>query len=141
MINYLNLLNEGKIKKGRFSAKQVQNCLKIAQRDIKTTQTILETSPEWAFNIAYNAMQQAARSFMFYHGYRSAGLGHHATTIRFLEIGLSNEHEELLTFMERMRRMRNHATYDEIDTISHIQAEEAIDAAKEIVKVIIKQVR
>ncbi|MFQ5807774.1 MAG: hypothetical protein ACE5I3_15110 [Phycisphaerae bacterium] len=44
--------------------------------------TVIETSPEWAFNIAYNAMHQAGRAFMFRAGYWTAGEGPHATVVR-----------------------------------------------------------
>ena len=97
---------------------------------------ILKSNPEWAYNISYNAMHQAGRAFLFRKGYRTVGIGHHATVIRFLEIGLGPEHEEILAVMDRMRRKRNRATYDRVGTISQKEAKEGISSASELVKVI-----
>ncbi len=40
----------------------------IARRDLETAEEIAETSPDWAFNIAYNAMHQAGRAFLLHRG-------------------------------------------------------------------------
>jgi len=130
MTLYSDLLSEGKIKQGQFARKQVEDCLKIASRDLDAVCTVIETSADWAFAIAYNAMLQAGRAFMFERGYRTAGVGHHATVIRFLEMSLDDEFEELLILMDRMRRKRNHTTYDSIGTISEHEAKEVYISAK-----------
>jgi len=129
------------VKRGRFSQKQVQGCLRIARRDLKTAKALVETSPEWAFNIAYNAMHQAGRAFMFRAGYRAAGEGHHVAVVRFLQKGLGPEYADALAVMDRMRRTRNRATYDMVGTVSRKQAEEAISTASEFVSRIAQLVR
>lgn len=101
----------------------------------------MKTSPEWAFNIAYNAMQQAGRAFMFYSGYRSVGEAHHATVVRFLEIGLGTDFEDIMAVMDRMRRKRNRATYDKVGTISRKEAIEALSSAEELLGVVRHRVR
>jgi uncharacterized protein (UPF0332 family) len=134
MTDYSELLKEGRIRRGKFSRSQVENCLKIATRDIETSKATLPTSAEWAFNIAYNAMHQAGRAYMFQEGYRTVGEGHHATVIRFLGIALGHDFRDTLIVMEHMRRQRNRATYDATGTINARHAEEAIDAAIYLVK-------
>lgn len=141
MTDYSELLNDGRIKRGRFSGTQVEDCLRIARRDLTTAATVIETSPEWAFNIAYNALHQAGRAFRFHAGYRTVGEGHHATVVRFLEIGLEPSHGDTLALIDRMRRKRNRATYDMVGTISHKEAKEAIAAAREFVAEIARGVR
>ena len=79
MTDYSELLDQGRVKQGRFGEGQVEDCLRIARRDLETAKILIGSSAEWAFNIAYNAMYQAGRSFMFYCGYRAAG---HSTTRR-----------------------------------------------------------
>src|SRR3989304_2498095 len=100
MTDFSDLLDAGRLKRGRFANRQVDDCLGIARRDLKTSRAVIETSPEWAFNIAYNAMHQAGRAFMFHAGYRAVGEGHHATVVRFLEIGLGPRHEAVLAVMD-----------------------------------------
>lgn len=101
---------------------------------------MIKTSAEWAFNIAYNAMHQAGRAFMFHAGYRAVGEGHHATVVRFLEIGLGGAFKDTLALLDRMRRKRNRATYDMMGTISDKEAGEAITAAEEFLAEIARRV-
>jgi len=139
--SYSELVDDGRIQRGRFSQKQVEDCLRIAERDLATAAALTETSPEWAFNIAYNAMYQAGRALMFQAGYRTVGEGHHATVVRFLEIALGPRHEDTVALIDRMRRKRNRATYDTVGTISRKEAEEAIVAARQFVAEIRRRVR
>jgi len=78
---------------------------------------------------------------MFRAGYRTVGEGHHATVVRFLEIGLGPHHEDALAVMDRMRRKRNRATYDMVGTISRKEAEEAVATARRFVAEIGRRVR
>lgn len=141
MTDYSELLDDERVKRGRFSRKQVDDCLAIARRDLATAEDVLEKSPEWAFNIAYNAMHQAGRALMFDRGYRSVGEGHHATVIRFLELTLSPAQQDLFDLMDRMRRKRNRATYGTVGTISRPVAAEAITSARELVAEVVRNVR
>lgn len=140
MTDYSELVDAGRVKRGQFARRQVEDCLRIARRDLETAQAVIETSPEWAFNIAYNAMHQAGRAFMFHAGYRAAGEGHHITVVRFLEIGLGAAFEDMLALLDRMRRKRNRATYDMVGTITEREANEAITAAEEFVEEIERRV-
>ena len=133
MTDYSELLDDGRVKQGRFARRQVEDCLRIAQRDVDTARSVIESSPEWAFNIAYNAMHQAGRAFMFHAGYRTLGEGHQATVVRFLEIGLGPDFESTLALLDRMRRKRNRATYDMVGAVSLNEAREAISVAEEFV--------
>ena len=136
MTGYSALLDEGRIQPGRFSREQVEGCMRIARRDLEAASAIIDMSPEWAFNVAYNAALQAGRAYMFHEGYRATGEGHHATVVRFLEIGLGREYEEILMVVDRMRRKRNRATYDVVETISRKEADEAIATAREFLTTI-----
>ncbi len=119
----------------------MDDCLRIAERDLETAGAIRGRSPEWAFNIAYNAMHQAGRAFLFYHGCRAVGEARHGTVVRFLEIGLGAEYEETLMVMDRMRRKRNRATYDRVGTISRTETDEAISTARAFVREITLRVK
>ena len=141
MTDYSKLLDEGRVKRGRFSRKQVADCLRIAERDLGTASSIVETSPEWAFNIAYNAMHQAGRAFMCEEGFRAVGDRHHSTVVRFLRIGFGLGHQDTLALMDRMRRKRNRATYDMVGTITAREAQEAISAAREFVSEVTRRLR
>jgi uncharacterized protein (UPF0332 family) len=140
MTDYSKLLESRRIAKGTFSRQQVSECLKIARRDIATAKSILNTSQEWAFNIAHNAMNQAGRALMLHEGYRPLGEGHHATVVQFLEIAFEGKLDSLLAEVDRIRRKRNKVTYDTTGLISRKNAEEAISIADELLKEVVKRI-
>lgn len=141
MTDFSNLLKKGRIKEGRFSTKQVKDRLDIAHRDLAAAQNNLDTNPEWAYIIAYNAMHQAGRAYLFKKGFRTVGEGHHATVVQFIRLDLGPGYADLLTVMDRMRRNRNRATYDKTETISTSEARTAISTAEEFVDKISKLLR
>ena len=140
MTDFSELLDAGRIQRGRFSREQAKNCLRLARRDIETAQAVLKISAEWAFNIAYNAMQQAGRAFLFHRGYRAVGEAQHATVVFFLGLGLGPENEEIVAVMDRMRRNRNRATYEQVGTITKNAATEGVSAARELMAEIVRRV-
>ncbi len=134
MTDFSELLKNGRIKEGRFSSKQVKDRLDIAHRDLIAALNNLDTNPEWAYIIAYNAMHQAGRAYLFKKGFRTVGEGHHATVVQFIKQDLESEYADLLTVMDRMRRNRNRATYDKTGTISADEALTAVSTAEEFVE-------
>jgi len=133
MIRYSELLDKELIEPGHFSREQVERLLKIAQRDLVTSGDVLGSAHEWAYAIAYNAMLQAGRAFMFQEGYRSRGEGHHLTVIQFMRVGLDLEFTGIINVMDRMRRKRNRSMYDTTGAISQKEAGEAVETAHDFV--------
>jgi len=134
MTDFSELLKKGRIKQGRFSRKQIKDRLDIASRDLEAARNNLDTNPEWAYIIAYNAMHQAGRAYLFHVGFRTVGEGHHSTVVQFIRVDLGPEYADLLAVMDRMRRNRNRATYDEVGTISESEARTAVISAEEFVE-------
>lgn len=133
MTNYSELIESNRIKSGKFSRVQVQDCLNLAERDIATAKKIVAENPDWGYNIAYNAMLQAIRALMFSKGFRATGEGQHATTIQFAQMTLGDEFASTLEFMDRMRRKRNRTVYDMAGLISSKEASEGIETAESFV--------
>ena len=86
MTDYSGLEESRRIRSGRFSNKQIFDCLALSKRDLNTAKKVLKENQDWAFNIAYNAMLQASKALMYSKGFRSSGIGHHATIIEFAGI-------------------------------------------------------
>jgi len=105
---------------------------------LKASEKILKENKDWAFNIAYNAMLQAAKALMYSKGFRPSGIGQHATIIEFAGIVLDNKYSEIIEVLDTMRRKRNTATYDTAGLISLKEATEAIKNAKYLVKEIMQ---
>lgn len=132
---YESLLKKGLIKSFNAAPSQISDRIGLARRDIDTARTL--SNSDWAYNIAYNAMLQAARALMFAEGYRTAGgEGQHKTVVQFAELALGRTFEEEVRFFEKMRVKRNQAVYDIPGIISEAEARQAIEHAAKFIRVI-----
>jgi len=138
MTDYSELEKSRKIRPGKFSNKQIFDCLALSKRDLQIAEKILKENQDWSFNIAYNAMLQASKALMYSKGFRPTGIGLHATIIEFAGIVLGDKYTEIIEVLDTMRRKRNTAIYDIAGLISSKEATEAIKTAKYLVKEIIK---
>lgn len=130
MTDYSGLEKSRQIRSGRFSNKQISDCLALSKRDLKTAEKVLKENQDWTFNIAYNAMLQASKTLMYSNGFRPSGIGHHATIVEFAGIVLGNKYSEIIDVFDTMRRKRNTAIYDIAGLISLKEATDAIKHAK-----------
>lgn len=131
------LEREGYIKKIPIDTRKIKDSLSLAQRDITTAKSLLKQDTDWAFNIAYNAILQTLRAFMFSQGCRPDGSNQHISTVRFAELYLDME---LVIIFDRMRRKRHSSVYDTAGTISLTEAKTAINTAEEIYNDIKKRI-
>jgi uncharacterized protein (UPF0332 family) len=127
-----------RIKGGAFSRRQVDDLLALARRDLRTAKKLQESDPDWAFNIGYNAMLQAARAWMFSRGFRPVGQAQHRSVIEFLKESLPGDFREMTARMDRMRRKRNDAVYETAGLISRAEAAEGLQSAETFVEALTK---
>ncbi len=82
-------------------------------------------------------MLKASLGFMFSHGFRARSQpGHHIAIIEFVRARIDKKHSGLLTVFERLRRKRNMALYDDTGFVSYHDAEQALKAARDYLRVI-----
>ena len=67
-----DLLRKRKIYRHRASREEVERLLQLADRDLRMAQLTMAEDWDWAFSIAYNAVLQSARAFMYSQGFRPA---------------------------------------------------------------------
>jgi len=90
-----------------------------------------------AFNRPMRQMLKASLGFMFSHGFRARSQpGHHIAIIEFVQARLDKKYARLLTVFDRLRRKRNMALYDDTGFVSHHEAEQALEAARDYLGVI-----
>lgn len=65
-----SLVREGSVHPFRATQKEIDKVMDIAKRDLAEAEKIQGTSLDWTFSIAYNAVLQACRAYMFHMGYR-----------------------------------------------------------------------
>ncbi len=128
---------KGWIKPFKASQTQIQNLLRLANRDILTAKQLIGSDSDWAFSIAYNAVLQAARALMFSKGYRPAAReGHHVACVRFAEAILKEKLGDEIEIFDKMRSKRHRAIYDVAGTVSLQEARAAFNFAVSLVKII-----
>ena len=82
-------------------------------------------------------MLKASLGFMFSHSFRARSQpGHHIAIIDFLRARIDKKHAGLLTVFDRLRRKRNMALYDDTGFVSHHDAEQALEAARDYLGVV-----
>lgn len=128
-MNLERLLNENRIEK--IDRKNLD--LSLAERDLKVAKDNLNShNYDWALSIAYNAALQAGRALMFNLGYRPKGKDQHKTIFEFL--GEIKMDPELVSYFNRVRKIRHTAVYDQAEIVSKETAEETWQKAEEFVK-------
>jgi hypothetical protein len=82
-------------------------------------------------------MLKASLGFVFSHGFRARSQpGHHIAIIEFVKVRIDKKYRGLLTVFDRLRRKRNMALYDDTGFVSHHDAEQALESARDFIGVI-----
>ena len=131
-----DLLRAGRIRRERVSRAEIEQVLKLADRDLRLARKILRDDTDWGFAVAYNAVLQAGRAFMFARGYRPATAEGHKNTFAFLLAAMDPEYEELITYFDRMRNKRNQAIYSMAGRVAETEARNLLKQAGSFVRLI-----
>ncbi len=136
-----DLLRSGRIHRERISRAEVQEALKLADRDLRVARKLMGEELDWGFTVAYNAVLQAGRAFMFANGYRPASAEGHKNTFAFLATALGPEHGDLVSYFDRMRNKRNQAVYGMAGRIAETEARNLLKQATDFVRLIKRLVK
>ena len=123
------LLGEGKLRPHRTSAAEISDLLKVVDRDLADA-AVGGISADRRFAIAYNAALALATMVLHAAGYRSVGLGHHATTIQLLPDIIGPQVQVRADYLDNCRSRRNVADYDRAGVISGTEAAEVLAEAR-----------
>lgn len=137
-MKYDELLKSGRIKKQEISIDEVKRALSHAEKDLRTARMVMAGDWDWGFAIAYNAVLQASRAFMFAHGYRPASHEGHKNTFAFMRVAMGKQYEDLITYFDRVRNKRNQAMYDVAGMISETEAKNLFKMAVDFVALVKK---
>src|SRR6202795_3688792 len=126
-----------KLKSQKVDWAQIERFLQSAERKLASARRILAFDEEACLQQAYEAMLKASLGFMFSHGFRARSQpGHHIAIIEFVRLRIDRKHAGLLTVFDRLRRKRNLALYDDTGFVSHHDAEQALEAARDYLAVV-----
>jgi uncharacterized protein (UPF0332 family) len=106
----------------------------VAARDLVTADKLLSEDVDWAYNIVYNAILQAARALVLHEGFRPRGAGQHETIVRFCREALGPEYRQQVALFDQMRRKRHRLVYETVGLVSRQEAEQALPFAEAFVE-------
>jgi uncharacterized protein (UPF0332 family) len=138
---YEELLRAGRIHREKVSRNEILRALQRASRDLKTAEKIITEDPHWGFAVAYNAVLQASRAYMFSQGYCPATAEGHKNTFAFMGLALGKDYEDLVTYFDRMRKKRNQAIYDISGLITETEAGNLLKRATDFVSLIRRRLK
>jgi uncharacterized protein (UPF0332 family) len=135
-MKYDELLRSGRVHREKVSQREIHQALERAARDLRTARKILAEDWDWAFAVAYNAVLQASRAFMFAQGYRPASAEGHKNTFLFMRAAMGRQSGDLIAYFDRMRTKRNQAIYDVAGLITETEARDLMSRATQFVALI-----
>ena len=94
---------------------------------------------DWGFAVAYDAVLQASRAYMFARGFRPASNESHKNTFAFMRLAMDKDYEDLMAYFDRMRSKRNQTIYDVAGLITETEARNIMERADNFVKLIREQ--
>lgn len=115
---------------------QIDRFLANAEKKLASAQKILAFDEEACLQQAYEAMLKASLGLMFSHGFRARSQPGHHIAIIDVRARIGEEHGGLLTVFDRLRRKRNTALYEDTGFVSHRDAEQALEAARDYLSII-----
>ena len=123
------LLNEGRLRQHKTSAREVADLVRIVNRDI-TDAGIKEISADRRFATAYNAALQLATIVVYASGYRTTRSVHHWATLKALPDLMGPAAVERAEFFNSCRLTRHAADYDRAGLVSEVSADEILEEVK-----------
>jgi len=120
-------LSENKLSKHKTSQQEIQNLLKLVERDIQDAK-VEALSNDRRFITAYNAALQLATCVLYTKGYRtkpSKG-GHHWISFAVLPDIMGKRVSEYADYFDTCRVKRNVSDYTSVGEISQGETEELI---------------
>lgn len=108
-----SFLKRGILVKQESSEDEIQDLLKIVERDINDSAKN-EISFDWQFGIAYNAALKLATILVRASHYRIKGGSHHMNTIAMIPLLLGESKREDSDYLDTCRRKRNTVEYESV---------------------------
>ena len=130
------LIQQGSIHPFEATPREIKKAMGIARRDLALAEKLLEENFDWCFAIAYNAVLQACRAYMFHSGYRPASAEAHKATFEFMQAVMEEPLKKSISYFDRARTKRHRTLYNDAGLISEKEAEELLRRAKEFLSYI-----
>ena len=125
----------GWLRPHRTTRDQIASQLALVDRDLRDAGHDL--SPDWQFNIAYNAALQLCSILLNAEGWRPERNLAHYRTLQSLPLILGSDWQDDADYLDTCRSKRNKTEYDAIGQVTEAEAKELGDFAKKLRKAVI----
>jgi uncharacterized protein (UPF0332 family) len=126
-----NWAKNGWIRKHETSPQEIKSLFDIVDRDLQDARR-KELSSDWRFGIAYNAALKVCTILLYAKGYRPERSLAHYRTLQSLPLILGKEKIGDATYLDKCRKTRNTAEYDQIGVTTVSDAEELIEFVEDL---------
>jgi uncharacterized protein (UPF0332 family) len=130
------LIEKGSVHPFEATHGEIERAIGIARRDLTLAERLLGENLDWCFSIAYNAVLQACRAYMFYLGYRPSGAEAHKATFEFIQIVIEEPFKKSISYFDQVRKKRHRTIYEDVGLISEKEAKELLRRARELLSYI-----
>ncbi len=128
------LIKEGSIYPFKATHGEIERAMEIARRDLSLAERLVAENMDWCFSIAYNAVFQACRAYMFHLGYRPASSEANKATFRFMQIVIEEPFKKSISYFDQARKKRHLTLYDDARVINEKEAKELLKRAREFLE-------
>jgi len=123
-------LKNGWLIEHQTTQREIVDLFRIVDRDLKDCE-VTRLSPDWRFNIAYNAALQCAKAALATAGYRPTRESHHYRLIYSLAYTIQADDKLIIQF-DMFRKKRNISDYLRAGEVSDQEVMEMITLAKKL---------
>lgn len=123
-------LRNGWLVEHKTSREELRSLFALADRDLIDSQ-VPALSPDWRFNIAYNAALQAATAALAVTGFRAAREAHHYRVIQSLAYTVKAD-TKLVDRLDKFRKKRNVGGYERAGSVSEGEVTEMVAVARKL---------
>jgi len=135
------LLKVGSINRFKATQEEISRAIEIARRDLVFAESIFKQNLDWSYVVAYNAVLQAGRAYMFSLGYRPAATGGHKAVFEFLQLNVDESLNESISYFDRVRRKRHRTVYDEVGLITEKEVKNLLKRVREFISYVESSLR
>jgi uncharacterized protein (UPF0332 family) len=128
------MVQERRIHPFKATREEITKVMNLARRDLAEAEKIKSTSLDWTYSIAYNAVLQACRAFIFHMGYRPASFEAHKSTFEFMQLVVEEQLKPTIDYFDRARQKRHRVTYEAVGLVSEKETEQMVKKASEFLE-------
>ena len=137
MADLQRFLADKRLRKLAVSQREVADLFRVVDRDLADAK-IDAVSVDRRFATAYNAALQLATILVRSEGLRTAGVGHHHTTIMCVPVVLGEQFRQTADYLDACRSKRNTVDYDGIGVATASDVAELLDESERLRNAVVR---